>query len=387
MAVDGTGSGPRRIPGADRMRRRRRRATLPAMAPESPQREPAPFSEKGFYLAEFRGRTLALVAPTLEAAELAAVERVLAQLDGNGSRLLVVSADRGLLDKLVGTAVVEAAAEDWVGALWSRLRRAPRAGLALDAGAELPAVAAEVALRLRPARLVVLDERGGVDDASGRRLSFVDLPTLERLLAAGGQPHSGLLGEIRRALARGFPAITVCSAAGLDEELFTWSGSGTLFTRERYASVRALAFDEFDAAHELIARGVEEGYLLPRSEAELGVVLANAFGVFVEGRFLAGIGALLPWARERAGEIASLYTLTRFVGEGVGDHLVRFALERARAAQLDYVFACTASTRVERFFERHGFRSVADDAVPSARWQGYDPARRRHIRCLRRDLS
>jgi amino-acid N-acetyltransferase len=48
------------------------------------------------------------------------------------------------------------------------------------------------------------------------------------------------------------------------------------------------------------------------------------------------------------------------------------------------VFACTTQERVGAFFERLGFESVGTDAVPGARWDGYDPERLSHVRCYAR---
>ena len=89
----------------------------------------------------------------------------------------------------------------------------------------------------------------------------------------------------------------------------------------------------------------------------------------------------------RAAELASLYTLTRFLGEGVGAHLVLHALERARALGCEYVFACTISDRVAGFFERNGFQRVAPDEIPAEKWRDYDAERRAAVRCLRCDLA
>ncbi|HZO10113.1 MAG TPA: GNAT family N-acetyltransferase, partial [Myxococcota bacterium] len=145
-----------------------------------------------------------------------------------------------------------------------------------------------------------------------------------------------------------------------------------------------LGLDDYDAANDLIARGVAEGFLAPRAPEEVEDVLGHGFGAFVEGRQLAGIGALL--ASGEAGEVASLYTLTRYIGGGIGGHLIRFALERAEQAGLRFAFACTTSERVVAFFEANGFREVSPGQVPEAKWQGYDPDRRERVRCLRRDL-
>src|SRR5262249_50563241 len=174
----------------------------------------------------------------------------------------------------------------------------------------------------------------------------------------------------------GVPAVNVCTLEGLSDELFTYAGSGTLFTEERYVVVRKLGLDDFDAASDLIARGTAEGYLAPRTEEQLDAVLASGFGAFVEGYHLAGVGPLLVGQPGDCAEVASLYTLTRFLGEGVGSHLVSYALERARERALAFVYACTTSDGVGRFFQLHGFRPAQPDEVPAAKWRGYDPERR-----------
>ena len=121
-------------------------------------------------------------------------------------------------------------------------------------------------------------------------------------------------------------------------------------------------------------------------------ILAGGFGAFVEGHYLAGIGALLDHpgtgaGSAGAGEIASLYTLTRFVGEGVGAHLVRYALGRAEETGSEFVFACTTAERVVAFFERQGFRVVGPEEIPPEKWRDYDSKRRARVTCLRRELG
>ena len=86
-------------------------------------------------------------------------------------------------------------------------------------------------------------------------------------------------------------------------------------------------------------------------------------------------------------EIASLYTVTRFLGEGVGGHLVSYAVELAEAQRLRAVFACTTLEWVGAFFERSGFCEVSQDDVPSSKWRGYEPARKARVRCFLRNLT
>jgi N-acetylglutamate synthase-like GNAT family acetyltransferase len=357
------------------------------MPPDAPLHPGVPFTEKGVYLEEFRGRTLALVLPDRAPASSAVLEPVLKELERNPTRVVVISADAEAVTALLGTPLLEPEDERLEGAVWRGLQRGPRIGLVLDASDAFAARCREIAVRLGVPKLVWLDHRGGLLQRDGSRWSFVDLEELEGLVRSGAMgDRTALLGEIEIALRAGLPAVNLCTPEGLGHELFSYAGSGTLFTRERYVNVRPLGVDDFATAHDLVARGVAEGYLAPRTDRELDLVFANAVGAFVEGRHLAGIGALLPAESSNAGELASLYTLTRFLGEGVGGHLVAALLERARAQGCDFVFACTTTEPVAGFFERLGFQRVPSEKIPDEKWRSYDPLRRPRVRCLVYDL-
>ena len=183
--------------------------------------------------------------------------------------------------------------------------------------------------------------------------------------------------------------MNLCTLDGLARELYTYEGSGTLFTREDYCRVERLGIDDFEEVERLIARGQREGYLKPRSPAEVARILINGFGAEIGAHHFAGVCGLEvdAYADERVGEIVSLYTITRFKGEGVGARLVARALAEARALGLRYVFACTIDERAQGFFERQGFASVAPDEVPAAKWVGYERQRRARLKVLRYDLE
>ena len=150
--------------------------------------------------------------------------------------------------------------------------------------------------------------------------------------------------------------------------------------------VRDLGLDDFDAAQDLVRRGAAEGYLAPRSAGgrrrDPGRRLRRLRRDAPPGRHLRAA----PEPRRHAAELASLYALTRFLGEGVGGHLVAFALERARELGKRYVFACTTQERIAAFFVRYGFREVAHDEVPASKWADYDAERKARVRCFRFDL-
>lgn len=344
------------------------------------------FSERDFYLAEFRGRTIAVAAPREVLAAIEPVAAVLKELASNRTRVVLLSDSHELLEGLSGGPSLAPTLARFEGEVWRALRERACVGIEVEGGDELLGRASGVALRLAVAKLVWLDRVGGLERARGERRSFVANEELPSLIDAVGGPRRRLLVEIQTALRAGLPAVNVCTPDGLADELFTYAGSGTLFTRDRYISVRKLGIDDYDTAAHLIARGVSEGFLAPREPEAIDAILASALGAFVEGTHLAGIGALVEFADEGAAEIASLYTLTRFVGEGVGAHLVAAALERARDRGFGYVFACTTSDRVVDFFERNGFVAVTPSDVPAAKWATYDPERRARVRCVRRDL-
>jgi amino-acid N-acetyltransferase len=353
------------------------------------------FSEKSFYLNEFRGRTLAIAVGAAELSEPAPLEAVLKDLEQNGTRVVLISDRATALRSLTGGEPIPADGERLEGLVWRELRASPRVGVLAPEDEAFPVACREIGLILGVSKLLWVDSGGPVVREDGRRHSFVDLEDLRGLLRHGLEGASverrALLVEIELALSAGLPAINLCTLEGFAQELFSYEGSGTLFTRERYVATRSLSIDDFDAAYDLVTRGVAEAFLAPRSEEETLRILGSGFGAFVEGRYLAGIGALLPWDSEAGaapvGEIACLYTLTRFVGEGVGGHLVNFAVERARGQGCSEIFACTTSERVVSFFERHHFKRVGPEALPAEKWRGYDPARREVVQCLTRDLS
>ncbi|MDP6978424.1 MAG: GNAT family N-acetyltransferase [Myxococcota bacterium] len=356
------------------------------------------FRERDFYLAEFRGRALAIALPSEcdfppDARET--IEAALADLRENGTPVILLSDDLSLIEGLAEGSSVSPDGADWLGNTWRSLQRSGCVALALpqDEGS-LAKFCSRVVLEAQVSKLVWLGRRGMLWLPDGRRRSLVPLASIEEHArvaeafsppATDGEETAALLREFERMIQGSASSVSACLPGELDSELFTYAGSGTFYAREGYTQVRELGIDDFDAAEALIHYGMQEGYLLERSAHEIEVALANGIGAFIEGRYLAGICALMPHDEAGAGEVASLYALTRFVGEGVGVHLVQGAIERAREQGLDYVFACTTSDRVEAFFLRIGFERVSSDAVPASKWEGYDEARRKEARCLRID--
>jgi len=279
-------------------------------------------------------------------------------------------------------------------ATWSVLRSWPLLVAAAPAS-RLVDFAQHLSVQLRVHKLVLIESLGGISTAHSGQLSFMDEAMLTAVLQDGEAEWAGLerrretLKAVQAALRGGVHAVNLCALPGLARELYTYEGSGTLFTLEDYCRVERLGIDDFEQVERLLERGQREGYLKHRSPAETARILLNGYGATIGARHLAGVCALEtePYQHEHAGEIVCLYTITRFKGEGVGVRLVERVLADAREAGLRYVFACAVDGRAQVFFLRRGFREVSFDEVPATKWIGYDEARRQRVKVYRRDLA
>ena len=241
-------------------------------------------------------------------------------------------------------------------------------------GARALAYSRQLAARLGVGKLVVVDERGGLDAGSGTR-SFVHAAALARVCRAEEDCGDWGLAELQQLLAAvrsGIEAVNLTTAEGVEAELFTYQGAGTLVTAEEYCTVDRLGVEHFHEAERLLARGEREGFLVSRSEEQKLQLLLAGYGAWFAGARLAGVCGLETEAyrRNRVGEVVGLYTITRFQGEGVGVRMIRHLVDVAKEAKLRALFACSSDDRAVAFFERCGFEQVERDRVPSAKWVG-----------------
>lgn len=376
------------------------------------------FGEKHFYLEEFRGRSVLLAVDPVIASErpdLTSLCRTVGDLirsdtrvllwwptatPGGERRLLAALGKAKALPRRTGTrrrlrpvvrvdmATLDVRDEQAAlrAEIWEHLRIGHLCVLTVRGFAEFPQHPVDLAVALRVPKVVLMDEDGGLTVGNGR-MSFVDEPVLDMLLQEGEAEWSGLghrrelLRVVRGALSRGVEAMNLCALEGLADELFSYVGSGTLFTRGDYCRIEPLGLDQFAQAERLIERGHRDGYLKGRTSEEVAQILAGGVGALIGGRSLAGVAALVstPYESDHCGEIVGLYTITRFKGEGVGERLVRRLLQEATEQNLRYVFACAVDEHAKEFFDRLGFVAVTPEEVPAAKWIGYDPKRLRRV--------
>lgn len=379
----------------------------------------APFIEKEFYLDEFHDRSLLFV---LRAADFSAdtdvdaTAEVFGTLLSNDARILLLietSETQGehrriqaLCKRLARIVKIPLAppvilpvgmAEDpLLMQMWTVLRTSPLfVGLwPANSTVSLLTRVQQVAVRLKVYKLILLDPAGGIA-TGGSQLSFMNGPVLRELLRqgeaewAGLGPRRPLLEAICVALEGGVSSVTLCPLSGVARELFTYEGYGTLFTLTDYCRVERLGIDDFHEVEKLMQRGEQEGYLKARAPQEIGQLLMHGYGARLGAPpgDLAGFCALLSYPADNVAEIAGLYTITRFQGEGIGGRLITTMIAEGEQRGLSYLFAATIQEGAQRLFERHGFRQVTSEEVPAGKWQGYNPERKQHIVVYRRELS
>lgn len=358
-------------------------------------------AERSFYEAEFAGAALVVALGRLDAEVVDQLDRVAASLDRAGAHLvLVVDQDRpaegwaGRLRSIAGgdpVVLVDPAApvdQHWLADLW--LAIADQRTVLVDADGE-PAVtvAGRLAAALRARKLVVTDPGGGWGDPPH---SFADVRRPDQGFAAELADRQGgrVVPAIEEALAGGVLSVNLCRAADLDRELFTFDGTGTLFTSGGYLRTERLRVADLPEVERLVAQGTADGVLRPRTRHEIARLAITGLGARVlGGDHLAGIVGLEtePYAADRMGEVACLYAVSEFSGAGAGGMLIDALVEQAGADGLRAVFAVTVSAAAGAFFERKGFVEVGQDAVPAAKWAGYDAARRAQARVFRRETD
>ena len=384
---------------------------LPPPRPEALQQR-KPLNEKGFYLEEFYGKGLlfALIPPTGQRlTDLDAIARALRELVRNQTRCILIAAEDVLprvlrkigrlagrqappiFDPTQGLRTRPYPPDSAVTQIWRNLRagRIAVAGARTADPEDLTVFAQEMASRLDVFKLILLDRQGGLTGPDSRRISFVQIRRINSLARRESSKLRRVeLRGAKRALEDGVNSVNLTAPRSVYDELFSFAGTGTLFTKTAYGSVKPIALEDFEEAQAMIQRGQDEGLLLLRTEDEIAQILPSCFGYRVADEHLAGICSLLtePYHRERAGELTALYTLTRFQGEGVGAELVHEVLKEAQARKLRYVFACTSEEYAARFFKRLKFRKVSPQDVPAAKWRDYNRERIKRLSIFRIEL-
>jgi amino-acid N-acetyltransferase len=357
-----------------------------------------PASERAFYVDEFAAETIVAAIGTPSQATLDAVQRAARSLAESRGRLLLVVARSaatgdGVRAALPAEPVVLDAptgelSDAWLADLWLAITDRREVVVGAEPGDEAT-VGARLAVAVRARKLVLTDGGGGW----GRPpRSFADIETHAEAFRTqlADRQEGTVVAALQAALDGGVRNVNLCRPEDIDRELFTFDGAGTLFTSGSYVALGRLRVDDLPAVERLVAQGTADGLLRPRTRTEVARLAVGGLGARVVGSgHLAGIVSLDAdtYGDHGLGEVACLYTVSRFSGAGAGALLIDGLVEQAAAIALPSVFAVTVSDAAAAFFARKGFVEVAQDEIPAAKWAGYDPARRQLARAFVRSVE
>lgn len=110
----------------------------------------------------------------------------------------------------------------------------------------------------------------------------------------------------------------------------------------------------------LVVSEVKEGVILSRSEDEVATNI-RSYVLAKEGERLVGYTALHIHSR-RVAEIRSLIVDKAYRGQKIGQKLVEFAVEEARALKVEEDVLVLTYTPL--FFEKLGFKEINKEAIP-----------------------
>ncbi len=156
------------------------------------------------------------------------------------------------------------------------------------------------------------------------------------------------------------------------EEVFTHSGSGTLFTQDYPNVLRPATEADVRDIVAMMQPYVQEGSLRPVSEEELLQMVRSFLVYSVNGEIVAA-GAVVDHGDSY--EVGKLCTLPRYQARGRARDLVRAIQNKAREDGKRAVFALTVHDYVGRFFERLGFAPIERSRLPESWRENYDLSR------------
>jgi amino-acid N-acetyltransferase len=221
----------------------------------------------------------------------------------------------------------------------------------------------------------------------GGRISRLQISEAKRFLSDNASKRGELALELvgHGVQAAGYGVERVHILDGRSEgvilrEIFSNLGAGTMVYTNQYESIREMTRGDVADAHRLMRPLVKRGLLVPRTQSDLYDNLQN-YVVFETDGMVHGCCALKPFDGKQA-EIAGLAVDQQYEQFGIGQKIVRYLIDRARAQGLQRVFVLT--TQASDWFERLGFRlgTIAD--IPGGKRKQYDHDRKSRI--LIRDL-
>ena len=213
-------------------------------------------------------------------------------------------------------------------------------------------------------------------EISGRTVSCPSTKQLERALAHPEEtnfPIEELRFFVEQQRLHEVELVKVeAKRGGIFGEVFTHSGSGTLFTNEFPNILRPAQESDVMDILAIMQPYVRKGTMKAMTEDEL-LTSIHSFTVFTVNEQIVALAALIEY--EDCYELAKLCTLPRYQARGRARNLVIRLQEQGQLAGKRGLFALTVSENVGEFFLQMGFQSCPRESLPQSWQKNYDFAR------------
>lgn len=243
-------------------------------------------------------------------------------------------------------------------------------------------VAAAVAVALEADKLIYLIDDKGLRDSRRRLLRELSIDEAAGILHGKRRLAPAVAGTLRCAYEACSRGVRRCHLidrridGALLLELFTRDGCGTLISADRYEGLRRAGIEDIGGIIELITPLEEQGILVQRSREMLEMEIERFVIVERDGMIIA-CAALIPYHREKAGEIGCLAVHPDYRNHGYGERLLDFLEKEAGTMGLEQLFVLT--TQAIHWFQERGFRRSDLASLPVRRRRLYNYQRRSRV--------
>lgn len=153
------------------------------------------------------------------------------------------------------------------------------------------------------------------------------------------------------------------------QELYSRDGVGTLIAGDIYDTLRAATADDLSGVIALIEPLEAAGLLVPRSREQIELDIEH-YLVMVRDGMVTACCALIPYADEKAGEVACVAVHPDYRNGTRATHLLAAVEKRARRSGLTRLFALT--TKAPHWFVEHGFKAAEPSQLPVGKRELYN---------------
>ena len=198
---------------------------------------------------------------------------------------------------------------------------------------------------------------------------------LDRNLTKTYDEQLDLVGHAYRACVSGVQRVHVIDGrveGMLLKEIFSNRGFGTMIYADRHDNIRPMTVADISDVLRLMQPAIDDGMLVPRTEADLEEHLDD-YAVYEVDGTVHGCAALHVFS-DRQGEIAGIVVDETYKSLGIGRRLVSYFIEQAATKKMRALFVLTTQTM--DWFSSLGFVPAKVDDLPPDRQKNYNRQRK-----------